>query len=197
MGCFFLIINLKNKDRFKNSKLCGLWKLPYRHHGAIKFKQNWVFLSNLCINILVATSVTRQYHPKVLERLHLLQCISGHLQNTLPWASWKTQFLNLFRAYFRSCLVARSRKPIKCVLNILLRGPTLAVQIRTQKANVSSCNSQQWHPRRRGCGCLYNWYKPGLSTFFWRGRHRLLHNCSRASILRNMIVLGYVTVHYT
>jgi len=94
MGCFFLIINLKNKDRFKNSKLCGLWKLPYRHHGAIKFKQNWVFLSNLRINILITTSVTRQYHPKVLERLHLLQCVSGHLQNTLPWAYWETQFLN-------------------------------------------------------------------------------------------------------
>ena len=50
--------------------------------------QNCVCFINPWINLFVVTSVTGDYHPKVLERLHLLQCIFIHLQNTLPWASW-------------------------------------------------------------------------------------------------------------
>ena len=112
-------------------------------------------LSPPCINLFVPTSVTREYHPKVLERLHLLQCISAHLQTTLTWASWETQYLNLFSANFCSCLVSRSRKPIKCVLQALLRRYTHAVPIRPpQKENGSSCISQQWHPRRSVSDCL-------------------------------------------
>jgi len=49
--------------------------------------QNCVSFTIPCINPFVPTSVTREYCSKVLERLHLLQCISAHLQNTLPWAS--------------------------------------------------------------------------------------------------------------
>jgi len=49
--------------------------------------QNCVSFTKLCINAFIPTSVTREYHPKVLERLHLLQCIFAHVQNTLPWAS--------------------------------------------------------------------------------------------------------------
>ena len=41
---------------------------------------------------LCSDFVTREYHPKVLERLHLLRCIFAHVQNTLPWASWETQY---------------------------------------------------------------------------------------------------------
>jgi len=49
--------------------------------------QNCVSFTNPCINPFVPTSVTRKYHPKVLERLNLLQCIFAHVQNALPWAS--------------------------------------------------------------------------------------------------------------
>jgi len=42
-------------------------------------------VTNPCINLLAPPSVTRKYHPKVLELLHLLQCIAAHLQRTLPW----------------------------------------------------------------------------------------------------------------
>jgi len=49
--------------------------------------QNCVSFSNPCINAFVPTSATREYHLKVLERLHLLQYIFAHVQNTLPWAS--------------------------------------------------------------------------------------------------------------
>jgi len=32
----------------------------------------------------VPASLTRKYHPEVLELLHLLQCIAAYLQYTLP-----------------------------------------------------------------------------------------------------------------
>ena len=56
------------------------FKLPFRQHGAIKLKQNCVcFTNGLCFNLFVPTFVTREYHPEILERLHLLQCVSAHL----------------------------------------------------------------------------------------------------------------------
>jgi len=116
----------RNNDRLKNWKLCVLWNLPFRHHGAIKLAQNCVCFTNPCINLFVPTFVTRKYHPKVLERLHLRQCISANLQKTLSWASF---------------LVTRSRKPIKCVLKTLLRISTYAVPICPQKENGSPCCS--------------------------------------------------------
>jgi len=61
---------------------------------------------------------------------------------------------NHFSADFRSCLVARNGKPIKCVLKTLLRRFTHAVPIRPQNVNASSCSSQQWHTRRQVCDCL-------------------------------------------
>jgi len=98
----------------------------------------------------------------------------GVLKDTIP------QF---FSADFRSCLVALSRKSIKCVLKTLLRRSTYAVPIRPQKSNGSSCSSQQWHPRRRVYNCLSNSYRPGLSKIFGRGPHKLLQNSSRAGDL--------------
>jgi len=74
---------VRNKDRFENWQLFGLWKLPFRNDGAIKLTQNCICFINPCINPFVPTSVTREYNPKVLEYLHLLQCISAHLQNTV------------------------------------------------------------------------------------------------------------------
>ena len=145
--------------------------------------QNCLSFTNPCINSFVPTSVTREYNPKVLERLHLLQYISAHLKNTLPWATWETQCLNLFRADFRSFLVARSRKSIKCVLKTLLRRSMHALLIRPQKANGLSCSPQQWHPRRRVYDCLSNSYRPGLTKTFGRGPHKLLQNSMRAGHL--------------
>jgi len=64
------------------------------------------------------------------------------LAECTPWLSWGTLYLNLFSADFRSCSVARSRKPIKYVLKTLLRRSMHAVPIRPQKTNGSS----------QGCG---------------------------------------------
>ena len=180
----------RNKDRFKTWKFCGLWKLPFRHHGAVKFTQNCVCYTTPCINPFVPTSVTHEYYPKVLEHLHLLHCISAHLLNTLPWVFWETQYLNLFSADFRSCLVQRSRKPIKCVLKTLMWRSTDAAPIRLQKANGSPYSSQQWHPLRRICDCLSNSHRPWLSKCFGRGPHKLLHNSSRAGHLAYCYFFG-------
>jgi len=185
----------RKNDQFKNWKLCGLWKLPFRHHGAITLTQKCVWFTNPCINSFVPTSVTREYHPKVLERLHLLQCISAHLKNTLPWASWETQYLNLFSAEFRSCLVARSRKPTKCVLKTLLRRSTHVVPIRPQKANGSSYSSQQWHLRRRVCDCLPNSYRPSLFKLLKENHISYCRTVRGLEILRNVIFSGYITFY--
>ena len=80
----------RNKDPFKNWKLCGLWKLPFRHQRALKLTESCVCFTNPCINPFVPTSVTREYYLKKLRRLNPLQIISAHLQTTLPWASWET-----------------------------------------------------------------------------------------------------------
>ena len=157
----------RNKDRFKNWKLCVLWKFPFRHHRAIKLKQNCVWFTNPCLNIFVRNFVTRECAPRDLRTSPpSLQCISAHLLNTLPWASWEIRYFNLFTADFRSCLVARSRTPIKCVLKTLLRRCTHAVQIRSQKANGSSCSSQQLHAGRR-IYTIYANHKDKGSPNFW------------------------------
>jgi len=79
-----------------------------------------VSLANPCINILAPPSVTRKYHPNVLELLHLLQCIAAHLQHTLHWVC-RDIAPRCFSAVFHSGSVARSRKPIECMPKNLLR----------------------------------------------------------------------------
>jgi len=124
----------RNKDRLK--KLFGLWKPPFRHHGVIKLRQNWVCFTDPCISLYFPTSITREYHPKLLERLHLLECISAHLQNTLPWASWETQYLNLFSADFSSCLVARSRNQSNACWRPCWEDPRMQYQFVREKQTV-------------------------------------------------------------
>jgi len=48
----------RNKDRFKNWKLCVLWKLPFRHHAATKLTQNCVcFTSSASIPLFWHSSI--------------------------------------------------------------------------------------------------------------------------------------------
>ena len=47
----------------------------YKAHAELRFLYQFVYQS-LCF-------VTHEYHPEALERLHLLQCISVHLQKTI------------------------------------------------------------------------------------------------------------------
>jgi len=57
-------------------------------------------LNNPCLTLLTPPSVTCKYHPQVLERLHLLQCIAARLQHTLPWVCREAQYLGIFSADF-------------------------------------------------------------------------------------------------
>ena len=103
-------------------KLKALWSLKalFHNHGALKPTQSCVYVTNPCINCFVPTSVTREYHLSQdtwtsLSAAEYGNTISAHLQNTLLWASWETQYLNLFSANFRSCSLTCIRKHQMCV----------------------------------------------------------------------------------
>ena len=123
----------RDKDRFKNWNLCVFSKLPFGHHGAIKLMRNCVCFTNPCINRFFRLPSLVNTTPRYLNvstccsvfpftcRKHCLGRLKRH--NTLY----------LFRADSRSCLVAHSRKRIKCVLKTLLR-KSIHAPIRPQKA---------------------------------------------------------------
>jgi len=79
-------VRIGTKTNLKTENF-ALFESPFGQQGAIKLTQDFVCFTNPCTNPFFPTSVTRESHPKVLERLHLLQCISAHLQETLPWVS--------------------------------------------------------------------------------------------------------------
>ena len=155
--------------------LCGLWKLPFRHHGAIKLTQSCVCFTNPCSTRRVSSSLFRlpSLANTIRMYLNVSTCSSAFpLTCTIQClgASWETQYLSLFSADFHSCLVARSRRPIKCVPKTLLRRSTQAEPNRPQKANDSSCSFQQWHPSRLVCDCLYPSYVQPAAHMWPSGR---------------------------
>ena len=185
----------RNKKRFKDWKLCGLWKLPFHHHGAIKLRQNCPCFTHTCVNLFVPTSVTRKYHPKVLERLLLLQCISAHLQNILPWTSWEIQYLNLFSADFRSCLVVHRIKPIRYVLKTLLRRSTHAVPIRPQKQTVHSAVPKSDIVVDASVTVYQIHINQGSPNVLGEDHIRYCTTARGLNILGNVLFSGYVTFY--
>ena len=107
----------------------------------------------------------------------------------------KTLRLNLFSADFRSFLVARSRKPIKCLPKTLLGRSTHAAPVCPHKPNGSSCNFQQWHPCLRVCDCQSNSYRPGRFEFFGRDHISYCTTVRGPDILRNVTFSGYATFY--
>jgi len=182
-----------NIDRFKNWMLCGFWKPPFRHHGAIKITQNCVCFINPCINSFVPTSVTRDYHPKVLERLQLLQCISAHLQNTLPWVSWETQYLNLFSDDFRSCLVARSRNRSNACWRPCFEDPRIQYQFVRKKTTVHLAVPKSDTLVDTSVTAYSIHIDQGSSNFLGEGHISYCTTIRGLDILRNVIFSGYVT----
>jgi len=128
--------------------------------------QSCVSFTHPCINPFVPTSITREYHPKVLERLHCLLCIFAHVQNALPCAFWETNYLN-FLCWFSFLLGCTQLK----IDQMRAEDPVEKIHARntnsSAKADDSSCSSQQWHPCRRVDDWLSNSYRPGISTTFW------------------------------
>ena len=174
----------RNKDRFENWQLCGAWKLPvlwprsslfqatlesslFYGHGVIKLTQN----QSLNQSPGAPPSFTRKYHSSVLECIHLLQCIAAHLPHTLPWVCREMLYLGISSADFYSGSVARSRKPIECMLKTVEK--MLAVRNCLQKANGCSWSSRLWRLRRLGCDCLSNSCRPVVLNLGSEGRIRL------------------------
>ena len=60
-SCPLTIGEDRNKDRCKNWRLCGGWKLPFCDHRAIRLTMSRVCSTNPHINLLVPFSVTREY----------------------------------------------------------------------------------------------------------------------------------------
>jgi len=76
-----------NKDRFKNWQPCGVLKLPFCGISFLWTQSNTPHteLRLLCQTVHQSpclVSVTREYHPNVLELIHLLRCIAAYLQRT-------------------------------------------------------------------------------------------------------------------
>jgi len=63
----------------KTDSFAVVSKLPFCRHRAIKLTQNCVCFTNPCINLSISPSVAREYHSKVLELGHLLQCTYSSL----------------------------------------------------------------------------------------------------------------------
>jgi len=141
----------RNKHRFKNWQLCGVWKLTFSDHRAVKLTQKWVSFNNTCINLLVPPSVTREKHPEVLKLLDLLQSIAGPLQRALSWISVETLHLGLFTVVliFIQSNQVDVENPDQKILTVV--NPPL-------NANGWTCSFKQWHLRRLGCDCLSNSY---------------------------------------
>ena len=59
----------REKGRFKNWQLCGVWnwKLLFCRHRTIKLDQSCTCFAKSSIKLFVLPSVTREYHPKILK----------------------------------------------------------------------------------------------------------------------------------
>jgi len=82
-------------------------------HRTMKFTQNYICFTNPCINLLVLSSVTREYHPKILELFGLLQCIAVYVLPPPNWIFGEREYLGDFSAGFHSCLAARHLKRLR------------------------------------------------------------------------------------
>ena len=133
---------------------------------------------------------------KVLERLHLLQCIFAHVQNTLPWASWETQYLKfLVLILVPAWSHAAENDQIKCVLKTLLRRSRHAVPIRRKKNTV--------HPEIPNSDTLVDASMTGYPIHIDQGSPKFLGEdhisyCKTIrgpDILRSVVFSGYVTFY--
>ena len=153
----------RNKDRFENWQLCGVWKLvlPFCDHRAIKLTQNCFSFANPCINLLAPPSATRKYATP--RCLNVSTCCS-----VLP----------LTCSIHCLGFVERRNTSVFLVLISFRRGRTqlktdrvhsedsvekmLAVPNRLQQANGWSCSSKLRHPHLLGYDWLCNSCRPRL-----------------------------------
>ena len=97
-----------------NRKLFIVWKLPYSDYRTLKLMLYCICFTNLCVNVFVLLSSTRDYHPKVPEHLDLLQCIAAHLQILhLPTVTHSSNCL------WESILFIQRKQQLQVVRNLL------------------------------------------------------------------------------
>ena len=160
----------RNKDRFKNWKLCVLWKSPFRHYGTITLTQICVCFNNPCINPSVPDLRHSWIPPKKTLTSLLAAVYFRSLAEYLPWACCETKYLHFIVLIFVPARSHAAENRSNACWRSCWEDPSMhAVPIRPQKTNGSSCSSQQWHPRRRICGCLSISYRQELSKFFGIG----------------------------
>ena len=87
-------------------KAPNVWQQSYKTHAVLR-----LFCQSMG-QCPVALSAIREYHTKVLELLHMLQCIAVYFQLALVWISGEKKYLCHCGAKFHFRLVARSRKPV-------------------------------------------------------------------------------------
>ena len=111
----------------------------------------------LCINLFVLSSVTRKYHPKVPEFLHL------QVQKCFPLACsancmcfWRDVILSDFTVNFHPGLVARSWKPSNCMLKTLMRRCRQHQIVCKNKTFDSAVFNSARHSCWLGCVCVFN-----------------------------------------
>jgi len=195
--CEVYIISLTEVNPQCNLNAKYYWNRPPKLTGWIRpcAKLRYSF-TKACINAFVLTSVTREYHPKVLERLHLLQCIFAHVQNTLLWTSWETQYLNFLVLIFVPVWShAAENRPNAC-WRPCWEDPHMQYQFVRKK--------QMIHPAVPSSDTLVdnwlsNWYRPGISKNFGRGPHTVSYSktIGGPDILRNVIFSGRVPFYQT
>jgi len=129
------------------------------------------YLKKLCQNVGLETWIWRQIvtsqtaHTNYKWPPYAIEWNPPH-ENFL-----RTPLLGIFSPDFHSGSVARSGKPIECMLKTVEK--MLAVPNRLQKVNGWSWGSRLWHPRRLGCDCLSNSCKSVVLNPGSEGRIRL------------------------
>ena len=105
-------------------KVYGVWKLPFCHYRAINLTQSWVcftyrflyeFVYIVFRDLWIPPQGTWNSSPAafVLPLTYIAQWV-GFLER-------HNTYLGVFSDGFLSCSVARSCKPIKCILKTMLR----------------------------------------------------------------------------
>ena len=157
----------------------------------IKLTQNCVCFTNLCINPFVPTSVTREYHPKVLERPHLLQYFAAYLQETLPWERHNTSvFLEMI--FIPAWSHAAENRSNAC-WRPCCEDPRMQYQFVRKKQTV--------HPAVPNIETLVDvpvivypiHIDQGSSNFLWEDNISYCTTVRGLDILRNVFFSGYVT----
>jgi len=142
-------------------------------------------ISHLCRLFFLQYSFSRHLRFMITaedRNKDLLQCISAHLQNTLPWRL-ETQNTSIFLVLiFVPAWSHAVENRSKACGRPCWDDPRMQHQFVRKKQTVyPAVSNSDTHVDMSDC--LPNSYRPALSKHFGREPHKLLHNSSRAGHL--------------